>query len=460
MQQRRKQYAPDSDSGGSGQSKNSPLASATPPGSGGELGGAGGSDGAGSNASGPANLNDDDLGAAGLGVANLESSATGQSGPIDPNPLPDYGTETLLIDGGMDEGGIESITDESTSTADMLAGADEPLQSPEQPGTPRSGNGKTALVTGASSGIGRELANLLAKDGYNLVLVARSDDSLQEIARDYQQQFGIRATVVSEDLSDPTAPERIYSHTKGQDLIIDVLVNNAGIGKYGLFADDNNWQREQEVIQINSSALVHLTKLYLNDMVARNEGRVLLLGSVASVVPHPMMAVYGATKAFNYSFGEALRNELKDTNITVTVLMPPATDTDFFRKAGADNTRIHEQAKSMPAAEVAQAGYNALMAGKDKVAAGMSAKMQVASAHVLPDALLTQYMRTMLQKQDQEQSAQKKGVMTALAVGAAVLGGLWFLTRSRTGPDGLTQIKPDRVARNVLKDLSHSAMTA
>ncbi len=294
-------------------------------------------------------------------------------------------------------------------------------------------SGKTALVTGASSGIGRELATLFAKDGYNLVLVSRSADSLQQIAREYEQEFGIRATVISRDLADPKAPEEIYAETRQQGIQVDVLVNDAGIGEYGMFADESSLEKELAVIQINSVALVHLTKLYLKDMVTRNEGKLLLLGSVASVVPHPKMAVYGATKAFNYSFGEALRNELKDTNITVTVMMPPPTDTDFFNKAGASHTVAQEVAHAMPAAEVAKMGYDALMAGKDKIATGLMAKMQVASGFLLPDALNTQNIRNLMKDRTEAKEAAKKQTTTvALVVGAALLGGWWLLSRKRS----------------------------
>lgn len=303
-----------------------------------------------------------------------------------------------------------------------------------QPSTGGKSNGKTALVTGASSGIGRELANLFAKDGYNLVLVSRSDDSLQQIAQDYEQQFGIQASVISQDLADPSAPDVIYAETQQQGIQVDVLVNNAGIGEYGKFATESDLEKELDLIQINSVSLVHLTKLYLKDMVARNEGKVLLLGSVASVIPHPMMAVYGATKAFNYSFGEALYNELKDTNITVTVMMPPPTDTDFFNKAGASHTVAQEVAHSMSPADVAKIGYEALMAGKDKVATGLSAKFQVMSGYLLPDTVNTQNLRKLMKDRNEAKEEKKQFTTIALAVGAAVLGGLWLLSRNRTNP--------------------------
>jgi NAD(P)-dependent dehydrogenase (short-subunit alcohol dehydrogenase family) len=208
-----------------------------------------------------------------------------------------------------------------------------------------------------------------------------------------------------------------------------VLVNDAGVGEYGMFATESDLQKELSLIQLNVSALVHLTKLYLKDMVARNEGKILMLGSIASVMPHPLMAVYGATKAFIYSFSEALRNELKDTNVTVTVLMPPATDTDFFNKAGATHTVAQEQARSMSPAEVAKTGYDALMKGKDKVAVGMMAKIMTTASLIMPDSMVTQSGRNLLKSREEaKQDAQKTTI--ALAVGAAVIGGLWLISRS------------------------------
>ena len=206
-------------------------------------------------------------------------------------------------------------------------------------------NGKTALITGASSGIGRELTRLFAKDGYNLVLVGRDSDALQLYSNNLQNQYGTQVTLIQKDLANPAAPDEIYAETSGQGLHIDVLVNDAGFGEYGMFATETDLQKELGVVQVNAVALVHLTKLYLKDMVSRNEGKILMLGSEASVSPNPMMAVYGATKAFIKSFSEAIRNELNDTNITVTVLMPGATNTNFFKVAGATEAKEPTQTK-------------------------------------------------------------------------------------------------------------------
>ncbi|WP_266368899.1 SDR family NAD(P)-dependent oxidoreductase [Tellurirhabdus rosea] len=292
--------------------------------------------------------------------------------------------------------------------------------------------GKTALVTGASSGIGRELANLFAKDGYNLVLVARSGDTLQQVAEEFERQYGIETTVISKDLTQPNAADEIYEQTSAQGLQVDVLVNNAGVGEYGMFANESDLQKELAIIQLNVKSLVHLTKLYLRDMMPRNEGKILMLGSIASVMPNPMMAVYAATKAFVYSFSEALHNELKDTDITVTVLMPPATDTDFFNKAGATHTVAQEQARSMNPADVAQAGYDALMSGKDKVAAGLKTKVMAAASHFMPDQMVTQNARNLMKSQEEANEENKTSTLVlALGVTALVIGGILLASSGR-----------------------------
>ena len=289
-------------------------------------------------------------------------------------------------------------------------------------------SGKTALVTGATSGIGRELATLFAKDGYNLVLVARSEDNLLELGQHFEGQFGIKVTLITKDLAGDEAGQQVYDEVKQQDIQVDVLVNNAGMGEYGLFATETDLQKEIDIIHINVIALVKLTKLYLKDMVQRNDGKILMLGSVVSVIPNPLMAVYGATKSFIYSFSEALRNEIKETNVTLTVLMPGATDTDFFNKAGAMNTKAQEKARETPAADVARTGYDALMSGKDKVIHGAANKASVAMAHLLPDSASASAARREMEDKDQEQESHNVAMslgIAALAVAGLVLLSAW-----------------------------------
>ncbi|MCY7350390.1 MAG: SDR family oxidoreductase [Cytophagaceae bacterium] len=291
-------------------------------------------------------------------------------------------------------------------------------------------NGQTALITGASSGIGYELARCFAQDGYNLVLVSRNTDRLNEIANEFTQQYGLgKVTVVGADLAQPDAPQRVYNEMNNQGIRVNVLVNDAGFGEYGMFATETDLQKELSMIQTNVTALVHLTKLFLRDMTTRNEGKILMLASVASVLPNPLMAVYGATKAFILSFSEALRNELKDTDITVTALMPGATNTDFFNRAGADGTVAHKQAMKTDAADVARDGYEALMSGKDKVVSGMMNKAQVAMSRVMPDPFITANVRKQMARPSNgngqhEKEGKKQMATTGSLVGAVLILGI------------------------------------
>ena len=292
-------------------------------------------------------------------------------------------------------------------------------------------NGKTALITGASSGIGQELTRLFAKDGYNLVLVGRNQESLNQLASNFQNQYGTQTTILNKDLADLNAPEEIYAETGQKGIQIDVLVNDAGFGEYGKFATETDLQKELSIIQVNATALVHLTKLYLRDMVGRNDGKILMLGSEVSVIPNPMMAVYGATKAFIKSFSEAIRNEIKDTNVTITVLMPGATNTNFFKVAGAEDVKGADPQKTANPADVAKEGYEALMQGKDHVVAGWMNKARVAVAHVLPDPLLAANVRRDMTPKGQDDGQQKQTLLMAVVAGAILVSGLLLLAKKR-----------------------------
>ncbi|WP_040005879.1 SDR family NAD(P)-dependent oxidoreductase [Fibrisoma limi] len=293
-------------------------------------------------------------------------------------------------------------------------------------------NGKTALITGASSGIGRELTRLFARDGYKLVVIGRDEEALRQQVYNLQNQYGTQATIINKDLADPNAPEEIYAETSGQGIQIDVLVNDAGFGEYGMFATETDFQKERDIIQVNAVALMHLTKLYLKDMVARNEGKILMLGSEVSVAPNPLMAVYGATKAFVKSFSEAIRNELKDTNVTVTVLMPGATNTNFFKAAGATEAKGADPNKTADPAAVAKAGYEALMSGKDHVVAGWMNKLTVALAHILPDPLVAANVRKDMTPKEEADRQQQQTLALAIGAAAVLIGGIWLLSRNRS----------------------------
>lgn len=249
-----------------------------------------------------------------------------------------------------------------------------------------------ALVTGGTSGIGYELAKLFANDGYNLVLVARTESDLQRVSQELAKQYGVEVKTFAKDLFDFENAFTLYNEVVSQNIQIDVLVNDAGHGHYGKFTE-TDLRMELAIIDLNVSSLVVLTKLFLKDMVARGDGKILNLSSIASKAPGPWQSVYHGTKAFVQSFTEAIRSELKDSGITITALLPGATDTDFFRKANMLDSKIVQEGKLYSAADVAKDGYEALMKGDDMVISGFMNKMQVAMASVTPDAMAAEKMK-------------------------------------------------------------------
>lgn len=260
-----------------------------------------------------------------------------------------------------------------------------------------------ALVTGATSGIGYELAKVFAQNGYNLVIVARSSDELQAKAQEFSSQYGIEAIPIAKDLFEGNAAFELYEEVKAKGIVVNVLVNDAGQGVYGPFIE-TDLQRQLQIIQLNVVSLTTLTYLFLKDMVARNEGKILQLGSVVSELPATLQSVYGGTKAYVLSFTEALINEVKDTNVTLTVLQPGATDTDFFNKAGAQNSKmVEDKSKLSDPADVAKDAYEALMKGDDKVVSGFKNKVQIAMSNIIPDTMLAEQMR----KQSEETNQSK-----------------------------------------------------
>lgn len=250
---------------------------------------------------------------------------------------------------------------------------------------------KHALITGGTSGIGLELAKLFARDGYDLVLVARSAEELASTSR-ILGVSGAKVTTLAKDLFDVGNAFAVYDEVQAMGIHIDVLVNNAGQGQYGEFVD-TDIRRELDIIHLNISSLVVLTKLFLKDMTGRGEGRILNVASIAGKIPGPWQAVYHATKAFVHSFSEAVREEVKDMGVSITSLLPGATDTDFFHKADMESSKIVQEGKLGDAADVAKDGYESLMAGKDKVISGMKNKMQVAMSNITPDDVAAWQMK-------------------------------------------------------------------
>jgi len=261
---------------------------------------------------------------------------------------------------------------------------------------------KYALITGATSGIGYELTKLFAKDGYSLVLVARNAERLQEVAMQLKQEHGVEVTPIPKNLFDRNAAREIYQETKRMGINVDVLVNDAGQGEWGKFME-TDLERDLDLIQLNIISVLTLTKLFGQDMVARDEGKILQLGSEASKTYIPLLAVYAATKAFVYSFTIALQNELKDTNVTATVLMPGATDTDFFHKARMTETVNYREKELATPEEVAKDGYEALMKGEKRIITGDGAMKHVMMANMTPDTAVPASTRKIMEPSDKDE---------------------------------------------------------
>jgi uncharacterized protein len=247
---------------------------------------------------------------------------------------------------------------------------------------------------------------LLAKDGYNLVLVARSEERLLE-ASDEFQELGVDVLMLDKDLFDPRAAREIYNELKNENIQIDVLINNAGQGQKGKF-NEVPLDRHLELVQLNVSSLVALTKLFLDGMISRNEGKILNLASVVSKTPAPEFAIYAASKAFVLSFSEALAKELEGTNITVTALLPGRTDTDFFYKADMTDTKEYQDNDLANPEKVAKDGYEALMNGESRVISGATNKLMVGMMNSLPDASNASKMQKNMQPSDKEPQERRE----------------------------------------------------
>jgi len=226
-----------------------------------------------------------------------------------------------------------------------------------------------ALITGASTGIGRELACLAAEDGYDVALVARSAGPLETVAAEIARRTSRKAHVFALDLSVPNAARALFDEVAQAGLRIDVLVNNAGFGLLGKF-----WELPEadqlQMVQLNIGALTQLTRLYLPGMIERRAGFILNIGSTAGFQPGPLMAVYYATKAYVMSFSEAIHNEVREFGVKVCCLCPGATRTEFDQRAGMAGTKLFEGSSVMTAAEVARIGWSAMKRGKSLVVAG------------------------------------------------------------------------------------------
>ncbi len=250
----------------------------------------------------------------------------------------------------------------------------------------------TALVTGASGGIGLELARLAAKDGHDVILVARSADKLAEAAKYLSGMYGIRAEVIVADLTDPEAPVAIVEEVGRRGLTIDVLINNAGVGLWGLFGRQDI-QRILDLIQLNLTSATHLARLVLPGMVSRRGGRILNVASAGGFAPGPLMAVYFACKAYLIHFSEAIGNELRGTGVTVTALCPGPVATGFGEASGMQGVHLQNLPGALDAAAVARIGYRAMRRGRPVAVPGVVMKATLLVGKLSPRWMVTHVTR-------------------------------------------------------------------
>jgi short-subunit dehydrogenase len=249
----------------------------------------------------------------------------------------------------------------------------------------------TVLITGASGGIGYELAKLFARDHHNLVLAARSADKLAQLATELRTQ-GVTVKTVPLDLSTPLAPKFLFDQLQIEGVAVDILINNAGFGAFGEFAQMSNDEIFGQ-IQLNITALTELTRLFLPAMLARHGGRIMNVASTAGFQPGPLMAVYYATKAYVISFTEALANEVRNSGVTVTCFCPGATHTGFAKRAGNDKSRVFKQLGAMNVERVALDGYRAVMEGRTLAISGAHNWLVAQSTRFAPRKMVTAISR-------------------------------------------------------------------
>lgn len=247
---------------------------------------------------------------------------------------------------------------------------------------------KTALITGATSGIGYELSRIFAEKDYDLVLVARNEEKLNSISEEFKTRHGIQARAVPMDLAGPSAPEKLYEQLVGEGISIDVLVNNAGIAVYGKFSESSA-EGHQNLIQLNIAAPTHLCRLFGADMARRGGGRILNVSSTAAFQAGPFMSTYYGSKAYLLLFSEALHQEFKKEGVTVTALCPGPTRTEFFQRNDISNTGLDRSPLMMPADRVAEVGFSAMMAGKPLAIPGAMNKLLVFLVRLSPRRIAT-----------------------------------------------------------------------
>ena len=251
---------------------------------------------------------------------------------------------------------------------------------------------KMALITGASSGIGYELAKIHAAHGDNLILVARSEGKLNELAENLRKNQGISVTVIAADLSELNAPKALFDKVQAQQLQVDYLINNAGFGDYGKFVE-TDWEKEKQMIQLNITALTELTKLFLPQMVEKKYGKIMNVASTAAFQPGPLMAIYYATKSYVLHFSEAINNEVAEFGVSVTALCPGATESGFQSAAQMEDSKLVKGKKLPSSKEIAQFGFNAMMRGKEVAIPGFMNKLMVFFLRFTPRSWVVKLVR-------------------------------------------------------------------
>ena len=257
------------------------------------------------------------------------------------------------------------------------------------------------LITGASSGIGEALMHEFASNGHPIVAVARNVVALEEVVAKHREMHDVDIIAIAKDLTQEGAVQELYDELKSRGIVVGILVNNAGVGYRSPFAEAP-LDKLIEMIRLDIEALTRLTHAFLPDMVERNEGKILNLGSVAGFQPGPLMAVYHGAKAFVVSLSEALVIELQDTNVTVTCLCPGPVDTNFFRRAGMEDARAHSPAVLMEPEKVAHEGYKGLMDGERIVMPGFSNKAMTFSRRIMSKAMQARIQKEFYESKEEE----------------------------------------------------------
>ena len=256
---------------------------------------------------------------------------------------------------------------------------------------------KTVLITGASGGIGLELARIFAADKNNLVLTARNTQKLEKIKSDLENKYNITVDVITADLSDEKSASDIYSYTRGKNIQVDYLVNNAGAGNYGLFSE-TEWETERKIIGLNITALTELTKIFLKEMLNRDSGKILNIASVAAFQPGPLMAVYYASKAYVLSFSAAVAREISGSNVSVTVFCPGPTSTGFKENANLEGSGLFKRKNIASAEKAALYGYQAMMKNRLIAIHGVTNRLMSVAVRFLPVSFVTNMVMKISEK--------------------------------------------------------------